>query len=195
MSNNSKYSVVILAAGMSSRFGQTKAFLKWDSENTFLEKICSTYYESEIHEGYLVVNDETYIELKKYPISKFHGFSIIINSFPEKGRLYSLKLAIEQMKSFNSCFIQNIDNPFVNINLISELIKNMESNDYLVPNFNGQNGHPALISKKVLTKIANSDYNLGIKAVLNNFEKKILSIDDKSILYNINTLDEYKSIF
>ena len=187
-----KYSVVILAAGTSSRFGKNKAFLKYNSEHTFLEKIVSTYYNSGIKDGYLVVNNETFNDLKNY---KFQNFKIIINSEPQNGRLYSLKLAVEKMDNYNYCFIQNIDNPFVNPDLIQKLITNCENCDYIVPTFDGKNGHPALISSKVLKLISKSDYSFGIKEVLKQFAKKNVIVNDKSVLYNINTIEEYKSIF
>lgn len=195
MANVSKYSVVILAAGTSSRFGQNKAFLKWNSEMSFLEKVTSTYYESGINEGYIVVNNDTFKELKYSDLSKLNQFKIVINSFPEKGRLYSLQLAIQNITEHSYCFIQNIDNPFVSKTLISEMQNNIGNNNYLVPNFEGKNGHPALVSPEVIKKISESDYYTGIKEVLNTFEKKVVQTYDKTILYNINTVEDYKAIF
>lgn len=195
MANVSKYSVVILAAGTSSRFGKTKAFLRWNSEMNFLEKTVSTYYESGINNGFIVVNNDTFNELKHHNLSKLMQFKIIVNSFPEKGRLYSLKLAIENMYEYNYCFIQNIDNPFVSDKLIFEMQNNIGHNNYLVPNFEGKNGHPALISPEVIKQISKTDYNTVIKDVLNTFEKKVIQTYDKTILYNINTVEDYKAIF
>lgn len=195
VTNVSKYSVVILAAGTSSRFGQNKAFLRWNSEMNFLEKIVSTYSESGINNGFIVVNNDTFNELKQYNISRFKGFNIIVNYFPDKGRLYSLKLAVEKMNDCKYCFIQNIDNPFVSSELISELLNKIENNNYLVPSFEGKNGHPALVNDIILKTILNTNYNVGIKEVLSNFDKKIINFNDKTILYNINTDEEYKSIF
>jgi len=192
--------VIILAGGKSDRMFFPKAYLLYGGE-TFLKKIVDEYYYSGIKHIYVVLNDNfcngkwaKYIEEVKLKAT------IIKNANPELGRFHSLKLGIKEILNDSSaitaglefCFIQNIDNPFINKEIIKKLMSSRNSAGYTSPQFMGKNGHPVLISKKIIEHINNlPDENYNLRTILSGFKKRQIKVNNDNILININTADDY----
>jgi len=193
--------VLILAGGKSERMNFPKAYLLYDGK-TFLQKIIDEYVQAGIKNIFVVLNEDfSNGEWKKYLDPIKSNVSIIKNPNPELGRFYSLKLGIKKMLNNPStltpdlefCFIQNIDNPFVNKALIKTLMKSKNPAGYTSPVFIGRNGHPILISKKIIQHINNlPDENQNLRNILLGFSKHEVPVDNDDILVNINTGDDYE---
>ncbi len=190
-------SAVILSSGFSSRMKIPKAFLLFDSNKTFIEKIMETYLQSGISKINIVVNSGIIKTIERI-LSKYlydHRIQLVLNPFAERGRFNSLKLGLNNATS-SFAFLQNIDNPFTSIALLKEMVTQANHADYVVPNFQDQNGHPILISRKIvdhLQSLVGDDHIL--KNELNLFLKAKCSWPDERILLNINTQEEYQKYF
>jgi len=126
-------SVIILAAGLSERMGQPKAFMKWNKHITFLEKLVNEYASFCSTQIVLVLNNVGY----KQVLSSFPAIEkkckIVLNPNPEKGKMGSLKLGIKSIQPNTACFVQNVDNPFTThetLNAMNDLVK---PDAYVVP--------------------------------------------------------------
>jgi len=191
-----KQAVIILAAGMSSRMGVLKPFLKWDKHTTFLEKIISEYKLININEIIVVINNEVYKQIKKEIPENIESVNIIINGTPEKGRMSSLKLGIQNFSKPTPCFIQNVDNPFVTAGLLTSLNHVIEPDNYIVPVYQGKGGHPVLLGTGIINNISLfEDPYSDLRKLLKNFKRIEVETDDKNILVNINTLNDYQKYF
>ena len=117
---------------------------------------------------------------------------LVINDKPELGRFYSLQTGIKQLKPGNSCFFQNIDNPFTSEALLQKLILHNNETDVIIPVFQNKSGHPVLISPSVIEVIVKMlDSDLRIDLFLKKFEiKKIVTLDP-NILVNINSPEDF----
>ena len=174
------YSLILLSAGKSERMGLSKADLTL-GKHTFLEKIISTYTDVEITKQVYVVN-ETMPKVK----------NSVVNHHYEKGRIYSLQLGLQKTES-NWYFLQNIDNPFITVELIQTFIDCKKDADMIQPIFNGKKGHPILISEKVKQEVLKErNYNLTLRDVFSRFDKQQMKVNNNSILININTPEDYK---
>ena len=184
---------LILAGGKSERMVFPKPFLPVNGK-TFLNKIVTEYSDAGIKNIFIVLNDEYCIGAWESCINRVKQFAIVIeNPEPEKGRFHSIKLGAEKIKYAEFCFVQNVDNPSVNKNIIAEIFEQRNSSGYTVPVYNGMRGHPVLISKKIIRHInllPDEDFNL--REILNNFPAKEVEINDERILLNINTTEDYK---
>ena len=119
---NGKPAVVILAAGKSIRMGKPKPFLLFDQKFTFLEKVISVYKDFGIDKIILVVNDEVNQELmRKYP-EVIKMCIIVINLNLDLGRFYSIKLGLDYAHKNEQVFIQDVDNPFISIEILEKLL-------------------------------------------------------------------------
>ncbi len=188
-----KYSTLILAAGQSSRMKQSKLQLAYDTQYSFIEQLVNTYLAYGSREIVVVASqpDEAYLLSKE---RCFAGpFHLIINPSPEKGRFSSVRLGMQQLKSVSGVFLQNIDNPFTQVSLLTSLGQNALEADYVSPTYNGRSGHPALLSKRIVGDIrALSSDAHHLREFLQTYSRFRLETEHKHILSNINTPEEYQ---
>jgi molybdenum cofactor cytidylyltransferase len=197
--NPGQFPVIILAAGLSGRMGFPKPFLKWDAKRTFLEKIIAEYISVRSREIIVVMNNEGYCKVKnEMPQieSRMLGTKIVVNTEPEKGRFRSVKLGLAAIAEIQSCFIQNIDNPFVNFSLLAGLNTQAESHSYVVPVYEGRGGHPILLGTEIIKYILSlNEADLDLRELLNKFKRTEVETNNKNILININSMEEYRKYF
>lgn len=196
MSKEKLVSVIILAAGNSERMGFPKALLKWNERITFLEKICNEYAAFGCEEIILVINkDLSNLILKKH-LTLPKNLSIVVNEQLELGRMYSMFLGVDKWNHQGFCFVQNIDNPFVNADTLKNIFMNRNEDHAIVPVCGGKRGHPILINKKIADRIsALKFFDLTLKTLINESGITEVPVNDSGILQNINTPNEYKNLF
>jgi molybdenum cofactor cytidylyltransferase len=185
-------SAIILSAGNSMRMGGHKALLKFDSQRTFLQKTTETYLLAGIEQVIVVVNSELFKLIQESSLSLSEQVKLVINDKPELGRFYSLQTGVKRLMNGNSCFFQNIDNPFTTKELLDELIGYKNEADVIVPVFQNKSGHPVLINPLVIQQIdAGCDYELRVDMFLKEFTEKRIETEDQRILLNINSKEDY----
>jgi molybdenum cofactor cytidylyltransferase len=189
-------SVIILAGGESRRMEQPKAFLKFDKNRTFIEKITDEYIKAGINKIILVINAFALNSGNKIILSHLDKkITTIYNKNPEKGRLYSISLGLIELNKIKGCFIQNIDNPFVNSELLKKMIPLVKFDSYVSPTYNKKGGHPILISKSIYdTIIGINDVSTTLRNKLERFNKIVLPSNEQ-VLININTVNDYTEYF
>jgi molybdenum cofactor cytidylyltransferase len=187
---------VILAAGNSERMGQLKPFLRFNESLTFLERIVHIYQNQKIDKILVVVNDDVYQKLQKTNLVKPDSCKYVLNHNPEYGRFHSIKIGLKEVQSGSLVFLQNIDNPFVTEITIQSLINEIDDADYAVPVFDGNSGHPILVSPNVVNTILQTqDRRSNLRNILASFQRCEVRISDPGILVNINTPDDYHRYF
>jgi molybdenum cofactor cytidylyltransferase len=192
----SKTGVLILAGGKSERMLFPKAFLMWKGK-TFLKRIVDTYEEAGIGNRCVVLNAGFCTpEWAEYISPVRLRVTLVKNQHPERGRFYSLKRGIKKMPDPDFCFIQNVDNPFVDPELIRNLIEHRNPDGFTSPAYNGKRGHPVLISKKILQYIdLLEEDDITLRDVLSGFPVVEVEAGNEQILMNINTPADYEKCF
>lgn len=188
-----EFGVLIIAGGKSERMNFPKAYLLCNGK-TFLKKIVDEYFDAGVKNICVVLNSDFCIgKWGKYVDQIKSKATIIKNPDAGLGRFHSLKLGIKKMMNQQFCFIQNIDNPFVSKDVIVSLVGSSNSDGYSSPKFQGRNGHPVLISKKIihyLNELTEEDLNL--RDILSGFPRSEAPVNNDAIFININTMEEYK---
>jgi len=188
-------SVIILAAGKSSRMKRPKFALAFDENYTFLEKIIQEYDKFGCEEIIVVLNQEGISEVNRLNLV-LKNSTIVVNEHPEWERFYSIQLGIQQLHTKHPVFIHNADNPFVNLDILKSMIALNGTPDYVVPSYKGIGGHPILISDTVCQAIVSEKNKACILSdFLKKFEQKRVVVNDEHILININTKEIYKEYF
>jgi CTP:molybdopterin cytidylyltransferase MocA len=188
-----KAGCIILSAGLSERMHSHKALLPFSNDENFLQHISTHYRESGIENPTVVANPG--IALRTLA-GKLNEHCFIINDFPERGRLYSIQLGLKNNPGIEWCFIQNIDNPFVTKELITQLFELRHSADCITPTFLDKGGHPVLISLNIINHILHlTDFNERLNDVIARFTRFKFPVSDEHILVNINTAEDYKRYF
>jgi len=189
--------VIILAGGSSDRMKHPKPFLPFDSQLTFIEKIVLEYHNFVCSEVIIVLNKE----LNNQPWDKNSSnisskTSIILNNHSDFGRFYSIQLGAKALQNVENCFIQNIDNPFIDQYLLKKIYTSRVNNGYVVPMYLEKGGHPILISSNVIQSIIEEkNVYINFKEKLKHFKRKSISVENKKILANINTIEDYRFYF
>jgi CTP:molybdopterin cytidylyltransferase MocA len=194
--NVKEYSAIILSAGESSRMGVPKFSLQFDENIIFLQKIVKEFTDFGCYEIIVVINEIGNKYLKENELFLPENVKIVVNEHPEWHRFYSLKIGVNALSETNNCFVHNVDNPFVNHDVLKALFNNINTADYISPEFAGKGGHPFLLSEKVLKKIAQTEEDQKhLKEFLNQYSRLRIKIEDEKVLTNINTLEDYSRYF
>ncbi|MDY6800955.1 MAG: NTP transferase domain-containing protein [Bacteroidota bacterium] len=190
------FSVIILAAGNSSRMGFPKFALKYSESQTFIEHIADEYEKFRCTEIVQVLNIDNYKFLKENKLQFPRKTKIVINDHPEWHRFYSLKKGVQALSKKVNIFVHNVDNPFVNHEVLMALKHNADKYDYIYPEFNRRGGHPFLLSENVVSDLNNCLENqIHLKKFLNQYRTKRIKVLDNKVLVNINTKTDYKKYF
>jgi len=193
---NKKYSAIILSAGKSTRMGVPKFSLKFNSSTTFLENIINEYKSFGCEQIVVVLNPEGASILDKLYLNIPLDVKIVINQHPEWERFYSLKLGAKGLKNITPTFVSNIDNPFIDSDILQALALSIQNADYINPSINGKGGHPILLSEKIISDLTTEPKDeIHLKDYLGRYSKFAVEVEDDKILINVNTDDEYKRLF
>jgi len=187
------FSTIILSAGFSSRAEQPKAFLKYNKDLSFLEHYIQIYQRAGIANIFIVVNSIINEQVDNL-ILDYGNVELILNPKPEDGRFSSILLGLQALKQC-PCFIQNIDNPFVDEPLVNRMMSDLGDDNYVVPEFEGKPGHPVLLSENIVNYLSLLNKEANLREELNNFQKTSLEWNDPGILANVNTQEEYREYF
>ena len=191
-----EYSVVILAAGRSGRMGEPKFALRFNDEKIFLEEIVGQYLAFGCKEIVVVMNGDGKKLFDKLNLRLPGIAKIVINRHPEYERFYSLKTGLNSLANSNYIFIHNIDNPFVDKNVLKLLFNTINDADYCTPIFNNRGGHPVLLSNNVVKEILKEDdIEVNLRDFLKQYRGKRIEVLSDMILVNINTPEEYEKFF
>ena len=113
--------VIILSGGNSVRMNSPKALLSFKGI-TLIEALCMTYISAGIIKPIIVFNHHLFqYNLEETIQSIFSKVKIIKNLFPDKGRTFSIQLGLSELGTNSVCFIQNIDNPEISVELIKKM--------------------------------------------------------------------------
>ena len=193
---DSTYSTLILAGGKSERMGYPKPWLIHENGITYLEHIVKSYHQAGIKQIIVVLNDTFYSAPWLGGVDRVKSFATIVrNPTPEKGRLYSVFLGIQQI-SGDKILIHNVDNPNVDASVVETLISESSDAPVTIPTYQGKGGHPVIIDQEVKDEIirAHETYHT-LKDVFGLFKKKYVEVSSSSILANINMPSEYISFY
>ncbi len=187
---------IVLAAGESKRMGKSKPLLRFN-DKTFLDQIISALKVSDVDRITIVLGAEA--EMIKNSID-LSGTNIVINKDYQKGQLSSLIAAIEDTpQETDAILVCLVDNPFITKEVINKIIAKFKetNNPIIVPVFNGQRGHPALLSRSLFSELVNAPKEQGARYVLHSNAEIVLELEtsESTILTGIDTPEEYRFQF
>ena len=181
---------LILAAGHSSRMGMPKWQLRMPSGEYFAGYLYNRFraFGCNVH---MVVNKDDFESISAD--DELKNIPLVLNSRPDLGRFYSLWCGLEQLADTKACFVHNIDNPFVNLQVLQKLIQALQDFDYALPEYQRKGGHPLLISPDMVQQILQYHEPWpDLRSFIGNYRGKRVPVDFPEILFNINTPQDYR---
>jgi len=188
--------VIILAGGNSSRMNAPKPWLVFVNNSTFLENIVNNYNEVGFKKIVISLNKKFFLTAytDRIELLKQKARFVEIEN-PGNGRMFSLQLALKEVKKVDFAFIHNVDNPFIDKTVINTIYKERINNGVTIPKYQEKTGHPILISKNVIKEIIDNYMKYdNLKELTNQFDKKYVTVYNPDILININTPTEYNDL-
>ncbi len=179
---------VVLSAGRSGRMGTHKALLPYPDGGTYMSHIIDSYRAAGIGTMALVVAPT----IPTASFTDIPGVHIVRNPYHSLGRSHSLRMGLAALSPVRYCFVQNIDNPFVEPTLIDALFAARDQAPYITPQHNGRSGHPVLIDRSVIECVlAGSGRDTPLNLLFSGFDRHRVPTDDPRVLVNINTPEDH----
>lgn len=203
MSEEIKYSGVLLAAGNSSRMNSWKPAAILDGKPLLIHSLQTL---SNICKDVVVVGGYNINELNKLINDNSNLFSNIVTCIENKefntGMFSSVKAGMSNVKHDN-VFITLGDMPFVSFNtyqqLADYLVKTDDKYEVIYPviinspdSTKTKKGHPVLIKKKVKDRILRENGDVILRDILKEFEGSQCLVTDPGINFDIDTEEDFE---
>lgn len=181
-----KIDAIVLAAGYSSRFKGFKLTKTIFNNLTIIENcinkftnICNKIIVVTGYKNNLIVNT----------LSKNSNINFVYNKNFDKGMFSSIQIGVKNSSS-DKIFITPGDLPFFS----SETCKRMllYEGKFIIPSYKNRCGHPILIDSSVKKEIINESSSSNLKNIRNRLGYKIVEVEDKGILIDIDTKSDYE---
>jgi len=175
---------IVLAAGFSSRMGKFKMEMLLEGKTLIersvgsLDKVCSK----------IIVVAGYKIKRIKEILRDHKKVEVVFNKEFEKGMFSSVKIGISQIKT-EKFFLLPGDIPFVGQDVFKKLLS--QKGDIIIPVFKGRKGHPVLINSSLIDEILEEPENSNLKLFINKKGLTTVAVQDKAILIDIDTEEDY----
>lgn len=178
---------IILAGGYSSRAQTNKMMLRFDGKPVILHtvlsllpyvnrlKVVTGFYDADIRET-----------LKNLP-----QIEITNNPNYDKGMFSSVLWGVKDVDC--DIFIIPGDCPFVSKKTMEAL--KAGSGEIRVPVYQGETGHPLFIKRELVNILKKEPVDYNLKAFRNRYNYEIINVDDKNVLNDIDTINDYRDLY
>lgn len=185
-------SLVVLAAGKSTRFGENKLLYRL-GEKTVIERVVESTLGSQVDEVLLVLGYEA--ERLERRLSRT-GCRLIYNTHFEEGQSSSVKVGIASVaRDSEAALILPGDTALISSQIIDEVIEEYKRtrSPIVVATYQGRLGHPILFDKSLFQEIAQiGEENQGLKAIVKKYRKQIskVDVDSPEVLLDLDTKED-----
>lgn len=180
---------IILASGFSNRMGQDKLLIEIDGKK-IIERVIEALLASDLDDIILIYRTE---EIKN--IAKSYGIKTIYNPDAHLGQSQSVKLGVEHCEG-DCCYMFFVgDQPFINAELINNLIKEHKKNPYKIvaPYYQGKINMPILFPEDLKEDLLKVQGDKGGREIIQKNPDRIkkFEIKDKSLIIDIDTIEDF----
>jgi len=190
-----RVAAILLAAGGSSRMGQSKQLLRFD-DMSFVKRAAEKVLSSRCDHLYTVVGAESSAVSRE-----LEGIDVTIVQNPDwhRGMGSSIHAGIHAVMSENNpcdaVLILLVDQPAVDTILLNKIIKMFEEGSALVASvYAGSIGVPALFSKAYFTALENLPNDRGAKALLQKHAREVTGISFPNGAFDIDTEADFEHL-
>ena len=186
-------SLIVLAAGESTRMKENKLLLKLNDE-TLIEHVVRVARESDVNEVIVVLGYEA--TRIKESLAKT-GCKFAVNNNYMKGQSESVKVGLSSVSdNAEAMMILPADVALVDPKSINKVLDEYRrsKNAIVIASHRQQSGHPILLDRTVFPEISRIEEDTqGLKAVINRHRTEInyLEVGTENVLVDIDTREEF----
>ena len=189
-----KLSILILAAGNSSRLNYPKQLIEFEGQ-TLIERITETALK--ISDDILIVlggNSELIIpKLERFN----HTISTIFNPDWQQGMGTSIRIGVEKLAQKSDLILILLsDQPFISQVLLQNMLQNFaKSPNHIVScRYNEQLGVPMLFDKSIFPELLRLSGDKGAKSFLHLYKNSISTINFPEGIIDIDTSEDIEKL-
>lgn len=192
----------ILAAGLSTRMGRSKALLPFGRSHpvTFLQQITESLQQAGI-EDILVIGRPEDQALMRSVERLSARTQFVSNPHYALGQLTSVVAAIHAVDhpGVQGLLVLPVDMPLVRVPTIEALLEAYaRSRSSIVrPARRGRHGHPVIFDRSSFEALRRADPATGAKSVVHDPARAVLNVEveDDGVLTDIDSVDDYVAVF
>lgn len=196
MSNVSSYGIIILAAGNSSRLGEPKQLLRYNSKSLIWH--VAEEAVTAIGNPVIIVTGSNheliFNEINTLPVQ------LVYNENWQQGMAFSISTGLNALLktyfSMSGVIIAVSDQPFVTATLFSDLIKIVEntSKGIAASSYDNTLGTPVLFQKQYFEHLLNLKGSEGAKKLLKLFKEDVAKVPFPLGRIDIDTKEDYANL-
>lgn len=178
---------IVLAAGYSSRAGGMKMTFRINNKSLLqhtLQPMLQFCDKVWVVTGYKK-------ELIEALIAKYLQVEAVYNSNFQQGMFSSVRAGVSKITSARFFFTPG-DIPFVKPLTYRKLLG--KSGKVVIPTYQGRKGHPVLMNSELQKRILAEPQDSNLRKVLHQFQPVLVEVDDKAILRDVDTRQDYKEL-
>src|SRR5712691_6533785 len=184
-------SAIVLAAGSSSRMGETKPLLPLGGR-PLLDHVLATVRRSHVDEIIVVLGRDA--DRIRERVS-FDGTRSIVNDAYAEGMSTSLRAGIRAANPGADGFLIVLgDQPFVSPATLDALIEKRDGfgAKILIPTFEGRRGNPVLLDRSLADDVCSITGDQGCRAIFGHYPGRILEVpvEDAGVLVDLDTREQ-----
>lgn len=192
---------VILAAGLSTRMGRSKATLPLagPDPDTFLVRIIRTFHEAGVEDVVVVLGHQA--EAAAEPVLRSGlAVRVVLNPRYESGQLSSVLagLAAVDRPGVRAMLMTLVDVPLVAASTVRAVVERFRATGAPVvrPVHGSRHGHPVAIARSLFNAIRMADPRVGVKPIVRAHVSPAgdVDVEDEGAFLDIDTPEEYTSI-
>ena len=188
-----RVAAVVLAAGLSSRMGQSKALLPWDGR-TVIEAIVARLLAARLSEIVVVTGhrgEEVAQVLAKLPVQIVHN-----PDYAQGEMLSSLQAGLRALPdSTAACLVVMGDQPSLDGRVLGRVLAAYAEGrgEIVLPVYRGERGHPVLIARRFWPELLALDSGAP-RDVIRRYPEQtaLVEVNTDSILRDIDTPEKYR---
>lgn len=187
-------SCILLAAGLSQRFGSPKALAQIHHQPAILH-IQQTLLKSSCNEIIIVLGAA--MEMIQPYVLNHKRIRIVYNKDYNFGQTSSIKAGIKAVDNAAlGLMFWPVDCPLINASSVDTLIECFlkESPAILIPTYQDKRGHPPLFHKKLKEEILNLPLDKGLNSLFLKHQICEMEINDAGIIKSFNTKEEKEKL-
>ena len=186
---------IVLAAGRSTRMGQTKQLLQWEGK-ILLNHVLDELRRSRVDERILVLGHDAERVLRA---AQTGGVRVVVNHDYVQGMITSIQRGLAALpEEAEGFFIVLGDQPEIPAEIYDRLIDEFHlvhpRKGILIPTCQGRRGHPTLFSGKYRDEAMRITGDVGLRPILQAHPEDILTVavDSDAILLDIDTPEDFQ---
>lgn len=190
---NPKISGIILAAGLSTRIGEPKQLLPFES-STIIESVIDNLLGSKFDEVVVVIGHEAE-RIRSHIQNK--PVKIVFNPDYRNGMLTSAQCGVRSISDSADAFaLTLVDQPFITSNLINLVVDTHAETDrgITLPSYDNRRGHPVIFDRRYAADIlALQPENGGVRSLFRKYAHDIhyVVVDTDRVIRDIDYRKDY----